>query len=175
MPFYLFNWVLNIIYIYIYIYTYRYIYIYIYIFIYIYMHIYIYIYICGSGWPCMVTNLATGRRNRPNLDQLVVQYTYTNQYCGVTELTAKRERERERDIYTSVNKICEKVQDPHTIYKNSAQQQNPKDMHFPRTQPSLFHTKYISIYIYIHIYIYIYKSVIYIFFDSCEKIHTNFH
>ena len=77
---------------------------------------------------------------------------------------------QERERYTSVNKICEKVQDPHTIYKNSAQQQNPKDMHFPRTQPSLFHTKYISIYIYIYIYI----SVIYIFFDSCEKIHTNF-
>ena len=141
MPFYLFNWVLNIIYIYIY--TYRYIYIF--IFIYIYMHIYI----CGSGWPCKVTNLATGRRNRPNLDQLVVQYTYTNQYCGVTELTAKRER----DIYTSVNKICEKVRDPHTIYKNSAQQQNPKDMHFPRTQPSLFHTIYIYKYIYTYIYI----------------------
>jgi hypothetical protein len=119
--------------------------------IYIYLYIYAYIYICGSGWPCKVTNLATGRRNRPNLDQLVVQYTYTNQYCGVIELTAKRERERY--IYTSVNKICEKVQDPHTIYKNSAQQQNPKDMHFPRTQPSLFHTIYI--YIYIHIYKYL--------------------
>ena len=95
MPFYLFNWVLNIIYIFIF--TPIGIYIYTYIYFYIYMHIYIYI--CGSGWPCMVTNLATGRRNRPNLDQLVVQYTYTNQYCGVTELTAKRERERE--IYIS--------------------------------------------------------------------------